>query len=43
MASLKELSQDQSKSAMLLKDVVEEGVYFLEEAYNEAIALAAAA
>ena len=43
VASLKEVAQDKWKLSALISNVVEEGVYFVEEFGNEAMARAVAA
>ena len=43
VASLKEIAEEKDRLVPLIKDVLEEAVYSLEEVYSEAVALAAAA
>lgn len=43
VAALKKVAQEKDKLVSLMKDIVEESIYSLEEVYNEAVALAAAA
>ena len=43
VSSLKIISKEKEKLVPLLKDVLEDAVYSLEEVYSEAVALAAAA